>query len=1067
MKALFAWVTLALLLSRPAVALSQDANTSQSPPEALNIYSDAANFQNKGEFALAAEDWETFLKRFPNDPLAKKARHYAGVCYLQLKAYDKAAGCFETVLKEDPKFELAEDALLNLGWSRYSLANRDQPQSFAKSAEAFASLVKQFPKGKYADQGLFYLGESLYVMGNKPQATAAYRKLVDEHVRSALRGDGLYALGVTYEEVQQFAEAGKAYDLFLKEYSDHPLQAEVRMRKAETILQAGDLAAAERMFAEAAASKEFASADHALLRQAFCAAQQGKFSEAGKLYAKLAADFPQSSHVPEAILSAGRSFYRANELTDAVTWFQKAIDADQPGAPEAAHWICRVHLKNGTPAKALALAGKLLAKGGESTFVVHLLMDQADALYESRDTQAEALTKYLEIAQQHPTHELAPQALYNAAFAALQLQQYEGGLKHCASFLDQYPEDRLSPDVQYVAADCRLKLNQFAEAETAYRKLLQAHGGHDELSTWQVRLGLVLYLQKKYPEAIAALKEIASGLPQPDQVAEAQFLIGASQFQLGQFDAAVQALTAALAADAQWRQADETLLYLSRAQRGLNQLDAAKTTLARLIREFPESSLLDQAHYRLGEFAYAASDFPGAIAAYEAVTSKWPNSAFAPYAYYGKGWAHLKAKQFPPGVESFTALISKHAGHALVPEAYFARGMCRRQAGDFANAITDVDAYLKTDPPDPQKSDALYERGLAEVANGNLEQATKSFEALLASNKEYANAASVLYELAWTYTNRKQADQATAAFAKLATDHPQSPLAAEASLHVAEDRYDKQQLDDAAKFYAAAKQAAQRGEIGERATHKLAWTYFRQNKFGEALSEFGEQLQAYPEGELAADGLFMKAETLFKLERYADAVAAFDAARQKPSSDLQKQVLALLHAGQSAAQTKKWQDSLQLLDQIPTKFAESPYLAEAFYERGWARQNLNQLDDAAQDYAAAAERSRGLVGARAQFMLGEVYFQQKKFDEAIGKFKRVMYGYGGDSAAEEIKPWQALSAYEAGRCAEVQIQGEADAARKEQLIADAKASFAYVVERHPQHEKAALARDRLAALANL
>ena len=186
----------------------------ESTPEALNHYADAANFQNNGEFALAAEEWENFLKKHAKDPLANKARHYAGVCYLQTKAFDKAAAHFEAALKADPKFELAEDAYLNLGWCRYSAAN-GKPELYAKAVEAFAALVKQFDKGKYSDQAFFYLGESFYAQDMKPKAIAAYRRLVEDYQESSLRCDGLYALGVTYEEVQQFAEAGKIYDLFL------------------------------------------------------------------------------------------------------------------------------------------------------------------------------------------------------------------------------------------------------------------------------------------------------------------------------------------------------------------------------------------------------------------------------------------------------------------------------------------------------------------------------------------------------------------------------------------------------------------------------------------------------------------------------------------------------------------------------------------------------------------------------------------------------------------------------------------------------------------------------------
>ena len=38
-----------------------------------------------------------------------------------------------------------------------------------------------------------------------------------------------------------------------------------------------------------------------------------------------------------------------------------------------------------------------------------------------------------------------------------------------------------------------------------------------------------------------------------------------------------------------------------------------------------------------------------------------------------------------------------------------------------------------------------------------------------------------------------------------------------------------------------------------------------------------------------------------------------------------------------------------MLDQIASKFPDTPFLAEAIYERGFAKQNLKQLDAALKD----------------------------------------------------------------------------------------------------------------------
>ena len=65
----------------------------------------------------------------------------------------------------------------------------------------------------------------------------------------------------------EWAQAGKAYDLFLEGYATNELATEVRMRKAETILQQGDPAQAGSLFAAVAAVEGFAAADHALMRR--------------------------------------------------------------------------------------------------------------------------------------------------------------------------------------------------------------------------------------------------------------------------------------------------------------------------------------------------------------------------------------------------------------------------------------------------------------------------------------------------------------------------------------------------------------------------------------------------------------------------------------------------------------------------------------------------------------------------------------------------------------------------------------------------------------------------------
>src|SRR6266481_1382852 len=148
-------VGLAFLADR---ASGQAKTAEGSSSEAVLAYRDAANFQNNGAFEVAAEEWQKFLKDYGQDPLATKARHYLGVCQLQMKQYAAGVASFETVINSDPKFELLDDAYFDLATCQYALAAGGRAEMYPKAAAAFAALLEKFPAGKHSEDALFYQG---------------------------------------------------------------------------------------------------------------------------------------------------------------------------------------------------------------------------------------------------------------------------------------------------------------------------------------------------------------------------------------------------------------------------------------------------------------------------------------------------------------------------------------------------------------------------------------------------------------------------------------------------------------------------------------------------------------------------------------------------------------------------------------------------------------------------------------------------------------------------------------------------------------------------------------------
>lgn len=1063
--ALMAYALLACALLPLRAGYAQTAKAAPSSPAAVLAYREAANFQNNGAFEIAAEEWQKFLKAHPNDPLASKGQHYLGVCQLQLKQHAAAAATFQAVIDKYPQFELLDDAYFDLATSQYALAVGGDKRLYEQAAKSYAALLDRSPQTKHREESLFYQGEALYALGKKADAAKSYQSLLSEFRDSKRRADALYALGVAQEELGENQSAGKTYDALLREFPDHALASEVRLRKAETLLQSGDVAAAERLFAQVAAAKDFAATDHALSRQAYCLAKLDRFADGAKAYARLVNQYPRSELAADASISAGRLFYRADDRPEARKWLERALAQRDEHAAEAAHWLCRLLIKAGDSQAAVDLADKQLSQGS-GPFATQLELDMADALYELPARRGEAFSRYVDFVKKHREHELTPQATYSAAFAALDLKRYKEALQYAEQFLKAYPRHELDADVKYVAAESQLQLKDYAAAARSYRDLIGQFGSRPEVETWKLRFGHALLLSKEYEQVVTLLTPEVKRQRSAENQADAQYLIGSAQFQAGRYAEAAQALADSIAKNAKAAHVDDALLLLARAQFKEGKLDDAERNLQRLLAEHAGSGVAVEAHFRLGELLDSRQKLPEAKKEYDLVERQFADSRFAPYAIYGRGWIEFKSKEYESAERSFTAVIDNGSDRELASKALLGRAMSRRQTGDSREAIADLDKYLKTDLDKAQRSEALYERGLALVALNDYAQAVQTLESLLKRNPQYAGADRVLYEIGWALKNQGKDGEAAARFVQLTKQYGKSSLAPEAWFHVAEQYYDDQKYAEAGKAYASAKAKAT-GELAEKSLYKLAWTRFQEQNYAGALQTFTEQLQQFPRGELAADAIFMKAECLFRQEKFAEAWPAYEAALATKPSTPTAQALLLLHAGQTAAQLKNWNDGAKLIAQVIEQHATSPLVAEAQYELGWIRQNQGQSENALAAYEQAATLSRDHVGARARFMRGELLFEQKKHAEASHEFQRSMYGYGGDDASAETKNWQAKSGYEAGRCAEVQLNMATAAADKQKYSADARRFYTFVADKHAENSLAAEAKKRLAIVNKL
>ena len=456
----------------------------------------------------------------------------------------------------------------------------------------------------------------------------------------------------------------------------------------------------------------------------------------------------------------------------------------------------------------------------------------------------------------------------------------------------------------------------------------------------------------------------------------------------------------------------------------------------------------------MGEYAAAGNDLKTAAVEYRMVVEKWPQSPLVARAAQGLGWAMFDQASFPAADKAFDALLTKFPQDKQIARAHYGRGMARYREGKFSDAVDDLKAMLTADDlSKAERSDARYVLGLCQVGLKRQADAVGTFRDLLQEDPKYAAIDKVRFELAWalraTGKNKESVDE----FAALVKQCPESSLVGESQFHVGDAAYKDGKFQAAAVAFAAAMEKSGKTQLGEKAAHNLGWAYYRLENMASAEQAFAYQRATWPQGPLAVDASFMEAECLFKQKNYPQALAAYEAVKDPSSRDFR--VLTLLHSAQAMGQIKssnesesrrKWQKCIDLLDRLVKEFPDTPYLPEALYERGWALQNQGKLDEAVAEYTQVVAKSKQEPAARAQFMIGEVQFQQKKHSEAILSFYQVYYGY-------TYPQWQADAAYEAARCFEV-LKKTPQALKQYQEL----------VDKFPDSDKVSSAKARIKAL---
>jgi cellulose synthase operon protein C len=1045
-----------------------------TPEEAVAIreYRVAIAFQKKKLFPQAAARWTTFLQKHPKDKRLPAAHLNLGVCTFGDRKFPEAAVIFKAVLAKYAAFDQRDRAQFNLGMCQYNIAlalqdaadqktgapqvqaNAAAVAAYKVAAVEFDKLVKGYAKSVQLVDALFYQAECLSFGGDFKAAIPVYDRIVKQHPKSPVAADAAYGLGLSFADLSQHEDARRVFDEFTKKFPKDERLHECRLRQGTALVELKRHAEAEKLFQQVQAVKESPYAEWALYQQALAVEAQNKLPQAAVLLESLPQRFPKGAYNSVALLTAGKCRFRANEFAPAVTSFTKVVALKDSYASEAAWLLGRSLILLNKPADAVkvlvpAIAAHKPVANETVSMLANLQVTRIEAIAAQPTLRKTTPALFAQFAAANVAHPRAAESLYRAAFVSLEIADFVNSKKYSESFLAnaRFAKHELTPELLFIAAESHLldMTPDVAKAAINYKRLVAEFATSTQVPISKLRIGYCLYSQKQYPQAIAQLAPLAPTLKNVDHKAEAYLLLGRSQMDAKQDAPSVVAFRAAVTANPKWTRGDEVLLLLGTQLRATKDLNGARGELQKLDSQFKTSTYRDRAWFLLGEIALDQKQLDPAIAAFRKVAGEFPKSEQAPRALYNAASSLMLKPDFAGATAELSKLLSAYPTSDIANDGRYLRGDCQFQQKKYKEAAPDFQAFLAAlpaaKPPEVVKvqSSARYRLALCQLQLNQGAAGIAGLEGLLKEVPNFEDADRAWYDLGFAYVDaaNREKDAATA-FQTLATKFPASPLVGEAWFRIGEIQSGKDQKTEAAASYANGLKAKTLApNLRETLLYRLGETQYELKQFKPAGNTFLLQIKDFANGTLVTPAKFRAGECLHEQGEFTGALTHYSAVIV--SANAKYLPNALYRAGDSAGALKRWAESQKFYDRLIKEFPKFYAVNEARFGLGLALQNQNQLPAAVKVYDEVTKKTATPTAAKCRFIIGEISFGQKKYEEACGHFLEVAVGY---PEKEAYANWHALAHLEAGRCF-MEL-------KKYKLAQD---ELQTVVTKHPKHAR--------------
>jgi len=435
-----------------------------------------------------------------------------------------------------------------------------------------------------------------------------------------------------------------------------------------------------------------------------------------------------------------------------------------------------------------------------------------------------------------------------------------------------------------------------------------------------------------------------------------------------------------------------------------------------------DQALIQSSNFWLGILSFKQNRFEEATGYFKSVIPdlKPGSSFFMKYAFLWMGEMQLKLGKLEEAKNIYRSFYEQFKEETFAQEVHWKLGYCDYRLGNLKEAISTLQSFKNQFKDSPLILYTHYLLGEIFLHLSDHSSSIRELSTIFTKSKENPLWGIAFLSLFWNHIQQNDLLGANKIFQRLQKLNHFEDEKAILQWANAEMTFVEGRISDALLYYFNILNTKYR----EKALWRIGKGYFFENKFREAITNFDILLLEFPNSQHTEEALFLKGECLSQSGHWPQALEAYGLVVQKEVNRHWK-LFALTQMGNIYLSLKESALAEKTFKSILRDFPEHPLSSHAAFRLGKLFFKENNVLEAIHYYSMILKGGRLELLGGAYFSLGEIFYQEEKYDKASKSFEMAL------QYLQESSPWFFLTHLEIGNLH--RKKGKYDEARRSYL----------------------------------